>query len=132
MNFKEFGKESNQTIMLLHGGGLNWWNYRQQAKLLESDYHVIIPILDGHAGSDRQFTGIEDNASHLIEFIDRNLGGKVLLIGGLSLGAQILLEMLSRRKDICTFAIVENIFCTSTYNNEAFAAVSLFFNKIKL
>lgn len=108
MQFKEFGKDNKQTIMLLHGGGLNWWNYRNQAKLLESEYHVILPILDGHAGSDRPFTTIEANAEELIEFIDRNFGGSVLLIGGLSLGAQILLEMLSQRKDICRFALVES------------------------
>ena len=95
MQYKEFGKENRQTIMLLHGGGLNWWNYRNQARLLENDFHVILPILDGHAGSDRPFTSIEANASEIIEFVDKNLGGSVLLIGGLSLGAQILLEMLS-------------------------------------
>ncbi|MBQ1324532.1 MAG: alpha/beta hydrolase, partial [Solobacterium sp.] len=32
----------------------------------------------------------------------------VLLIGGLSLGAQILLEMLSQRRDICRYALVES------------------------
>ena len=31
-----------------------------------------------------------------------------MLIGGLSLGGQILLEMLSRRKDLCRFAMVES------------------------
>ena len=108
MNFKEFGKGNRQTIVLLHGGGLNWWNYKNQARLLENDFHVILPILDGHAGSDRPFTSIEANAAELIEFIDKNLGGSVLLIGGLSLGAQILLEMLSQRKDICRYAVVES------------------------
>ena len=108
MNFREFGNGNSKTVMFLHGGGLNWWNYREQAKLLEKDYHIILPILDGHAGSDRPFTTIEDNASEIIKFIDEHLGGSVLLIGGLSLGAQILLEMLSQRKDICRFAIVES------------------------
>ena len=49
----------------------------------------------------------EDNAAEIISFIDKNFGGSVLLIGGLSLGGQILLEMLSRRKDLCRFAMVE-------------------------
>ena len=68
----------------------------------------MIPILDGHAGSDKSFTTIEDNAAEIIAFIDAKLGGSVLLIGGLSLGGQILLEMLSQRKDICRFAMVES------------------------
>ena len=108
MNYREFGDKNKETLIFLHGGGLSWWNYREAALLLRDEYHVILPILDGHTGSDRPFTAIEDNASRLISFIDDNLGGSALFIGGLSLGAQILLEMLSRRNDICSFALVES------------------------
>ena len=108
MNYVEYGKENSDTIILLHGGGLSWWNYKETAERLQTDYHVILPILDGHADSDKQFTTIENNALEIIEFIDSKLGGSVLLIGGLSLGGQILLEILSHRKDICKYAIVES------------------------
>ena len=108
MRFKEYGKGQKDMIILLHGGGLSWWNYREEAKLLETEYHVILPILDGHAGSDRPFTTIEDNAAGIISFIDEKLSGSVRLIGGLSLGGQILLEMLSKRRDICDYALVES------------------------
>ncbi len=108
MKYQEYGEGNGQTIMLLHGGGLSWWNYREAADLLQEDYHVILPILDGHAGSDRPFTTIEDNAAEIISFIDEHFGGRVLLIGGLSLGGQILLEMLSERCDICSYALVES------------------------
>ena len=94
--------------MLLHGGGLSWWNYEDVAKSLQNEYHIILPILDGHAGSDRPFTAIEDNAKEIIEYIDTRCQGSVLLIGGLSLGGQILLEILSERKDICQYAIIES------------------------
>ena len=91
-----------------HGGGLSWWNYREVGESLGQDYHVIIPILDGHAGSDREFISIEENARGIIEYIDSTCNGSVLLIGGLSLGAQILLEMLAQRRDICKYAIIES------------------------
>ena len=48
MNFKEYGNKNKDTIMLLHGGGLSWWNYREEAERLQKSYHIIIPILDGH------------------------------------------------------------------------------------
>lgn len=108
IEFKEFGDKEKPVVMLLHGGGLNWWNYREEAELLKSKFHVVLPILDGHAGSNQPFTSIQDNASKLIDFIDSNYGGKVLLIGGLSLGAQILLQMLAMRGDICSYAFVES------------------------
>lgn len=108
MNYVEYGKGNSNVIILLHGGGLSWWNYKEIAEMLQTNYHIIIPILDGHAGSDKRFTTIENNALEIIEFINDKLDGSVLLIGGLSLGGQILLEILSHRKDICKYAIVES------------------------
>ena len=104
----EYGKDNEDVLFLLHGGGLSWWNYKEVAELLEDRFHIVIPILDGHSGSDRPFTSIEDNADEIIAYIDERFGGSVLLIGGLSLGGQILVEMLSKRSDICKFAIVES------------------------
>ncbi len=108
MNYQEFGAANRDTLILLHVGGLSWWNYREEAEMLQSEYRVILPILDGHAGSDRPFTTIESNAEEIISFIDEHLGGSVLLMGGLSLGGQILLEMLAQRKDVCRYALVES------------------------
>ena len=108
MNCMEYGHTNKDTVILLHGGGLSWWNYREIAEKLSSSYRVILPILDGHAQSDAGFSTIEDNAERVISFIDEQFGGSVLLIGGVSLGGQILLEILSRRKDICRYALVES------------------------
>ena len=108
MQYQEFGSTEKETILLLHGGGLSWWNYREVASLLEDSYHIILPILDGHAGSDHPFTSIEENAHEIIAWIDAHYGGSVSLIGGLSLGAQILLEILAQRPDICSYALIES------------------------
>lgn len=109
MKIIEYGRENSEVIMLLHGGGLSWWNYREEAYLLRETYHVVLPVLDGHAGSDTPFTTIEENAKELVSYIDENFQGTVLAIGGLSLGGQILVEMLSQRSDICKYAIIESV-----------------------
>jgi len=108
LNYREYGSTDHETIILLYGGGLSWWSYREAAEKLSSDYHVILPILDGHTGSDADFTSMEDNAARIIAFIDEYLGGSVLFIGGLSLGGQILLEMLAQRHDVCRYALIES------------------------
>lgn len=108
MKVVEVGQENQDVIVLLHGGGLSWWQYQAQMDLLCENYHVVLPILDGHAGSDAYFTSIEDNAKRLLDYIDKTYGGSVFLIAGLSLGGQILLEMLALRKNICQYAIVES------------------------
>ena len=108
MNYREYGKGHAEHIILLHGGGLSWWNYRAEAELLAESFHVILPLLDGHAGSGRPFTSIRDNAAQIVDFIDGELGASAALIGGLSLGGQVLLEILAMRGDICRAALVES------------------------
>ena len=108
MTVVEFGKQNKDSVLLLHGGGLSWWNYQEVAKLLKEDYHVILPVLDGHADSDAAFTTNEDNAARLISYIDSHFGGQVTVLGGLSLGGQVALEILSQRPDICQYALIES------------------------
>ena len=108
MQYVEYGAHNSQTIILLHGGGLSWWNYRDVAQLLSDRFRVILPVLDGHADSDAPFTSIEENATRIIAHIDKHFGGKVLAVGGLSLGGQIAVEMLTQRPDICRYALIES------------------------
>ena len=108
MRCVEYGNQNPETIILLHGGGLSWWNHRDVAQLLSDRFHVVLPILDGHADSDAPFTSIDDNAARIIAYIDQHFGGNVLAIGGLSLGGQIAVEMLTQRPDICRFALLES------------------------
>ena len=108
MTIMEFGQQNPDVILLLHGGGLSWWNYREVAQKLAEQYHMVLPVLDGHADSDAPFTSIEENAARLISYIDTHFGGQVLALGGLSLGGQIAVEMLSQRPDICRYALLES------------------------
>jgi pimeloyl-ACP methyl ester carboxylesterase len=103
-----FGQEGRPAVVLIHGGGLSWWNYRAAASLLEEDFRVVLPLLDGHAGSDRGFTSIEECADGIVAYIDEHLGGTAEAVCGLSLGGQTALEILSRRPDICRCAVIES------------------------
>lgn len=108
MKYVEYGLKKNDTILFLHGGGLAPWNFAEEAALLQDRYHIVIPVLDGHHGSDRDFSSIENNADEIIAYIDEKHCGNVFMLCGLSLGGQILIDILSKRKDICKFAIIES------------------------
>ncbi len=109
MLIKEFGNKSNKTIILLHGGGVSWWSLKKIIAILESDYHIITPIIDGHGeDGDTLFTTIEDMSDKLIAYINKYLNKKVYAICGLSIGAQIVVDILSKEKDICEYAIIES------------------------
>lgn len=104
MQVKEYGRGEN--VMLLHGGGLSWWSCRDAAEILAKDYRVLLPVLDGHGAE--PFTSIGDCAQRLLGLIDSRCGGKIAALGGLSLGGQVALEMLSRRPDLCRTALIES------------------------
>ncbi len=109
MLFKETPNKGLPTIILLHGGGLSWWSLQKITNLLEDDFHVVTPIIDGHGeDAEQPFVSIEDSASKVISYIDTQLNGKVFALGGLSLGGQIVTEILSQRKDIVDYAIIES------------------------
>jgi pimeloyl-ACP methyl ester carboxylesterase len=109
MKFKTFGLKTNKKIVMLHGGGLSWWSLRPIAEILKEKYYVVIPIIDGHGeDSSTDFVSIEDSAEKLIDYIYRELGGEIYLITGLSIGAQIVCEVLGRRKKIAQNAILES------------------------
>jgi len=109
MIFKETGDKRLKTIILLHGGGLSDWSWKNAVPLLSSEFHLVIPILDGHGedGSET-FISIQKCAEELINYIENDCGGKVFAIGGLSIGAQITVETLSKRPNITQYAIIES------------------------
>lgn len=70
---------------------------------------MITPIIDGHGeAGEETFVSIEDSARKLIDYIDFKCGGKVCLLAGLSLGAQIVVETLSQRENIADYGIIES------------------------
>lgn len=109
MLFTQTGDNQNPTIILLHGGGLSDWSWQPVASLLQPDYHVITPIIDGHGADGKTvFTSIEASASTLIRYIDTHCGGRVFALAGLSIGAQIAVEVLSQRPNVARYAILES------------------------
>jgi pimeloyl-ACP methyl ester carboxylesterase len=109
MIFKEFGDPSKPTIILIHGGGLSNWMWQPEIALLQNQYHIVTPILDGHGEAyDTAFESISKSAQQIIEYINQNCSGTVFAICGLSVGAQITVEILANGNNIVQKAIVES------------------------
>jgi len=108
MLFKHFGNKSNPTLVLLHGGGLSWWIWQRPIAQLISDYYIIAPIIDGHDIDGNEFISISDSSDHLIAYIEETCSGSVFAIGGFSLGAQIVLDVLGKQPKIAKYAIIES------------------------
>lgn len=115
MKFHEFGDKTNPHIMLIHGGGNAWWNYLRQARALSERYHVILPTLDGHG---KEYTipyvSTEATVDKLLDYINENCGGRLFALCGVSLGGQIVIELLSRKPDLVRKAIIDGSVCYPT------------------
>ena len=112
MIFHEFGDKDLPSILLIHGGGSSWWNYLRQARIISKKYRVILPTLNGH-GEEYQldYVSTEDSALEILDYIKEHCGGKVFAIGGVSLGGQIAMELLSIDSNIAEKAIIDGSLC---------------------
>ncbi|AZV57378.1 alpha/beta hydrolase [Clostridium sp. AWRP] len=109
MIFKEFGNKNMPVIIFLHGGGLSWWSWKLQIEALQKDYCIITPIIDGHGDAcDTTFVSIKKSAEQIVKYIKENYNGKVFALCGLSIGAQIVVEILSQESDITENAVIES------------------------
>ena len=109
MIFKEYRSSHLTVIILLHGEGLSDWSLKNIVEDLKESYHVITPIIDGHGdASQENFISIEDSSKKLLDYIDNKFNGKVFALGGLSIGAQIVIETLSNRLNIAENIIIES------------------------
>jgi pimeloyl-ACP methyl ester carboxylesterase len=104
--FKETGKNNPETIVFLHGGTLGGWMWDKQLEAFK-DYHCLVPDLPEHGKSNeiKPFT-INNAANEIMNLIrERAHGGKAHVVG-ISLGAQIALEMLSKSPEIMDHVLI--------------------------
>lgn len=108
MRFKEFGSKEKETIVFIHGFGISWRMWMPQIEAFCHDYHVVVPVLNGHdEESDSTFISIEKSAEEIVDYIKRNCQGKVFAICGASLGATIAIHILAQNNNIIEKAIID-------------------------
>lgn len=109
MNYKEFGNTDKPPMLLLHGEFLSWWAFQDIIDSLKGSYHVIVPVISGHGESGEDtFGGIQNAAQEMLQLADCLCHGSVHLLYGVSLGAQIALEMMARRPGIAEYALLQS------------------------
>lgn len=103
---KESGKENPETIIFLHGGGMAGWIWDEQVKAFP-DYHCLIPDLPEHGQSaEVKPFSIEGAAEMVVDLIrTRAHNGKAHLVG-LSLGAQIIIQILATHSEAVDHALI--------------------------
>ena len=82
------------SIVFLHGGGVSSWMWNEHIQSLQ-DYHCLLVDLPGHGKNFSLPFEIRSSAEEVLKVIEsKAIGGRAYVVG-LSLGAQVALEMLS-------------------------------------
>ena len=71
MTVVEYGQQNAEVILLLHGGGLSWWNYREAAKLLQAIAGSSMELLSGLRHGDLSINHPKAYAQMLTDWIGR-------------------------------------------------------------
>lgn len=112
MHYKEFGDQNASLLLFLHGGGVSGWMWDNQIPYF-SHYHCIVPDLPGHGASHGDILfSIRDSAERFIELIEEKVAGKLagrkVILIGFSLGAQVIIQILSLKPDLVDAAIINS------------------------
>ena len=94
MNFHTFGNKEGSAVILIHGMLTPWQIWNRAAEEFSGTHYVIVPELDGHTENEKSTViSIEDEARKITEYIREELGSKVYLLAGLSMGGRIAAEI---------------------------------------
>ena len=97
MDFRTFGKYGSPTLLLIPGLGVSYEIFLPLISMLEDRFHIIAAQVDGFTlGRHTDFTSVDDQAVQVIRYVNGNLGGKLDIAYGLSLGGKILSHILER------------------------------------
>ena len=106
--FKEFGPIEAPLLVFIHGGGVGGWMWEEQVKFFH-EYHCLVPTLPEHGGQkgDMPFS-ISESAKQINDLIVEKANGQIINVVGFSLGAQILVEMLSLQPTLINRAMINS------------------------
>lgn len=102
ITYQAYGNSKNPTLCLLPGAGLGAWAYQQVIPLISKNFYIIIPNILSH------FTTMAAATHQLYELITVKFHGHIQTLSGLSIGAQIALNLISSDPTICNNLLLES------------------------
>ncbi len=120
---KETGENNRETIVFLHAGMSSGWMWNKHLEIFK-DYHCLVPDLPEHGKSiDIKLFTMKGAAEEIIGLIKEKAHGGKAHVVGLSLGAQVAVQMLSMAPETVHDAVI-----TGTLAREVGSGIAVFMN----
>lgn len=108
IQFEEFGPLEAPLLVFIHGGGVSGWMWEEQIKFFQ-DYHCIVPTLPAHGGQKGGIPfSIRGSAKLVNDLIIEKANGQNVNVVCFSIGAQVLVEMLSLQPTLIDKAMINS------------------------
>lgn len=108
MEMHEFGDVQAPAVLLLHAFGMHWSMWQGVIDALKTDYHVLVPSLEGHEDGQRtEFTTVEHNAQSVSDWLCQNGYRELYAVIGVSLGGAVTVKLLSLKTVRFSYAVVD-------------------------
>lgn len=105
---QEYGNENTSLMVFLHGGGVSSWMWDKQIQHFTSYHCVTIDLPEQGKSKDVESFSIQKSAEKVIELIEKIARGKKVIVIGFSLGAQVVIQMMSMKPTLITNAIINS------------------------
>ena len=108
MKFTIYGEKGRPKLFLLPGLGVSTEIYLPLIERLKDHFYIIAAGVDGFIlGEHSKFTSVDDQAMQANRYVQENLGGRLDVAYGLSLGGKILSRMMERSEIVIDHAIMD-------------------------
>lgn len=108
LKYKEYGDENGPLLIFLHGGGVSSWMWSKQIQYFNNYHCVTIDLPEQGNNTANHIFSIENSARSVIEITKKLYKGKTITVVGFSLGAQVLVEMLSLEPTLVDYSIINS------------------------
>ena len=96
MTFHEYGKDNKGAVVLIHPSLVMWDYFEYVIPMMQEQYHLIVPALPGYDEEKQgDFTGVEDIAEELSDWMIKNGLPEISCIYGCSMGGAVVTRFLS-------------------------------------
>lgn len=109
MYIQEYGKENQMLMVFIHGGGVSGWMWEKQVEHFRTRFHCLVLDLPEHGQSTAGYNfTITSAAADINSLIEEKAAGKQVVVIGFSLGAQVLISMLSQKPSLIDYAMINS------------------------
>lgn len=99
MEILEFGNKDKEKIILIHGFESPYQIWEEYIEHYKNDYHIIVPILQGHNPNMKEdFLSFEESAKDIEHYYISRYGKNVFAVYGMSMGGVLTSKIWQNKK----------------------------------